>query len=108
MNCCNPLLSGLAASLILAPLTGMAMQPERERELENLLVHDCGSCHGTRLRGGLGPPLTSERMRGLPEAWIVEAILEGRNGTAMPPWNALLSTEDAAWIARRLQTGMPR
>ena len=98
-------LSGLAASLALLSPAGQAVDPQREAELGNLLVQDCGSCHGTRLRGGLGPPLTSDRMRDLPQSWIVQTILQGRNGTAMPPWSALLSREEAIWIARELQAG---
>ena len=106
MNCRSRFLSGLAASLVLVPLASHGVESQREKELGNLLVHDCGSCHGTRLKGGLGPPLTSERMQGLPESWIVQTILEGRQGTAMPPWRGLLSAEEASWLARRLQTGL--
>ena len=106
MNCRSRFLSGLAASLMLVPMASHSVEPQREKELGSLLVHDCGSCHGTRLRGGLGPPLTSERMQNLPESWIVQTILEGRQGTAMPPWRGLLSAEEASWLARRLQTGL--
>ena len=28
------------------------------RQLEHLLLQDCGSCHGLRLTGGLGPAIT--------------------------------------------------
>ena len=35
-----------------------APPPERQRELAHLLQRDCGSCHGGRLTGGLGPALT--------------------------------------------------
>ncbi len=101
-----PYLLALAFSFAMAVPVAAALEPERERALGNLLVHDCGSCHGTRLRGGLGPPLTPDRMRHLPRDWIVDAILDGRRGTAMPPWRALLTPEDAAWLARSLQSGV--
>ena len=98
-------LSGLAVSTMLVHPVSQGVEPQRQEELDNLLVQDCGSCHGTRLKGGLGPPLTSQRMRSLPAPWIVEAIMAGREGTAMPPWRGLLTREEATWLARRLQTG---
>lgn len=98
-------MSGLVPSLVLAALTANAASPERQQVLDDLLVHDCGSCHGTRLLGGLGPPLTPQRMRRLSRDVIVSTILEGRAGTAMPPWRALLTPADAAWLAHRLVRG---
>ena len=41
------------------PLAAAAIEPPpaRQAELLHLLRHDCGSCHGLTLKGGLGPPL---------------------------------------------------
>lgn len=76
--------------------------PLDEEKLKVFLRHDCGSCHGLQLKGGLGPSLEPTRMRG--RAWqeIQAVILEGRPGTAMPPWKSLLSKEEAEWLARYL------
>jgi cytochrome c55X len=33
--------------------------------------------------------------------------VHGRPGTPMPPWRALLSEDEARWIANRLAQGFP-
>lgn len=38
----------------LIPLADAAPAADRERQLDNLLLQDCGSCHGPRMTGGLG------------------------------------------------------
>jgi cytochrome c55X len=77
----------------------------RQRDLTRLVVHDCGSCHGMRLTGGLGPPLTRDSIARKPRDSMVATIMHGRRGTAMPPWSGLLNEADAAWIVDRLQEG---
>ena len=89
--------------LLLAALPGLAVcadlpSPERQQELQYLLVQDCGSCHGMRLTGGLGPALTSQALSGKPRALLVATIREGRSGTPMPPWKYLLADEDINWL----------
>jgi cytochrome c55X len=80
----------------------------RQSELVQLVRHDCGSCHGLTLAGGLGPALLPEAMAGKPTAYIEHVILYGRSGTAMPAWNGLVSEDDARWIAQELRKGFPR
>jgi cytochrome c55X len=77
----------------------------RQAELRHLLQQDCGSCHGLTRQGGLGPALLPASLDGKPKAFLVHTILDGRPGTAMPPWRALLSETDAAWIAEQLLRG---
>ena len=98
------LLSGLL-------LTGAAAAAEpptgaRRDALMHLLRQDCGSCHGLTMKGGLGPPLLPRTLAGKPDAALVEAILDGRAGTPMPPWRFSLDTEEAAWMVRRLKQGL--
>ncbi|HEX7328519.1 MAG TPA: cytochrome c [Casimicrobiaceae bacterium] len=81
---------------------------ERERELLHLLYRDCGACHGMHLTGGLGPPLTRDALRGKSEAVLAATIVDGRPGTAMPPWRPFLSDSEAAWLAARLRDGDER
>ncbi|AXY41706.1 cytochrome c [Halomonas sp. JS92-SW72] len=78
-----------------------ALNPER---LETLLYQDCGSCHGMTLRGGLGPALPRDRMQTLSPEALTHIIRHGIPGSAMPGWKALLSEEEARWIAEHLQT----
>jgi cytochrome c55X len=80
--------------------------PGRQTELRHLLRHDCGSCHGMTLVGGLGPALTPEALADKPIEYIEAMILRGRAGTAMPAWQGLLSEPDARWIAQTLKRGL--
>lgn len=79
----------------------------RQQALVHIVRQDCGSCHGMRLTGGLGPPLTAHALSERPLLAVVSTILHGRPGTPMPGWHTLLSEEDAQWIARQLQAGFP-
>ena len=95
--------------LALLPATWSAhaeIDAERRQALIYLLRQDCGSCHGMTLKGGLGPPLTPQAVADKPLQLLVNSIMEGRPGTAMPPWKDLLSLEEADWIARQLQLGL--
>jgi cytochrome c55X len=77
-------------------------------KLANLVRQDCGSCHGLTLKGGLGKPLTADRMTQWDRSQIVHIILDGVPGTPMPPWRPLLSEADARWIADSLKEGSLR
>jgi len=98
----------LALSLMLStPLVaGDGITGERQQELQNLLIQDCGSCHGLQMKGGLGPALLPELLKGKNAEYLSTVILHGRSGTAMPPWSPLLSPEEARWIAERLLQGV--
>jgi cytochrome c55X len=79
--------------------------PARHAQLRHLVQHDCGSCHGMTLAGGLGPALTPDALADKPVEYLEAMILHGREGTAMPGWQGLLSEADARWIAQALKTG---
>lgn len=95
--------------------TGMAaphqasaeIEPARQRELLHLLRHDCGSCHGMTLKGGLGPTLLPHALAGKPAATLEATVLYGRAGTPMPPWRGLLTEEEVAWLVALLMKGVP-
>lgn len=76
----------------------------RQQQLLHMLKQDCGSCHGLRMTGGLGPALTRETMQRLPLTSLSAVIYHGRPGTAMPPWKTMISVEEAEWIAAWLQS----
>jgi len=96
----------LLLMLCLASPAMLADEPTRSaNDLENLVVQDCGSCHGLTLKGGLGPPLRPENLNHLPEAAVTAIISEGIPGTAMPPWRPLLAPADIEWISHQLKAG---
>lgn len=78
---------------------------ERQGQLLYLLKHDCGSCHGMTLKGGLGPPLLPDTLASKPPELLVSTILHGRSGTPMAPWGRFLSEQEARWLVERLQRG---
>lgn len=81
--------------------------PARQAELVRLVRHDCGSCHGLTLKGGLGPALLPETLRQQPASGLVATILSGRPGTPMPPWRSFINEAEAEWIVARLVTRFP-
>jgi cytochrome c55X len=93
--------AGVAARADGAPNT------ERQRALVRMVRQDCGSCHGMKLTGGLGPALTREALAERPLEALVATTLYGRPGTPMPGWQSMLSEADARWIAAQLQAGFP-
>jgi cytochrome c55X len=80
---------------------------ERQRTLVRMVRQDCGSCHGMRLTGGLGPALTRESLADKPLVFLASTIFYGRPGTPMPGWRAMLTEAEATWIAQRLSAGFP-
>lgn len=90
-----------------AALSVEAPGPERQRELIHLVRQECGFCHGLRLTGGLGAPLTATAMRERPAETMIAVILHGIPGTAMPGWQPFLTAAEAGWIVTKLQEGFP-
>lgn len=79
----------------------------RAHELVRLVRQDCGSCHGLRLKGGLGPALLPEALRDKPVSSLQATVLHGRPGTAMPAFRSLLTEAEIRWIVERLVAGFP-
>lgn len=105
-------ISRLGAFLI--PLSVFAISPAqaepasaRQTELLYLVRQDCGSCHGLRMEGGLGVPLTPKALKGKDVEGLKLTILQGRPGTTMPPWNPFISEAEAGWIVDMLIKGLP-
>ncbi len=82
------------------------LSSERQSELKHLLLHDCGSCHGMTLKGGLGSALTPEALADKSEEFLFQTINNGRPGTPMPPWKGVLSEADMQWLASTLKKGI--
>ena len=100
-------LTWLALSfMVAAPLAASdQLSGDRQQELHNLLIQDCGSCHGLTMHGGLGPALLPDRLAGKSIEYLSSVILNGRPGTAMPAWRSLLSPAEARWMANQLLQG---
>lgn len=82
------------------------VEPARQAQLKYLLQQDCGSCHGMTLKGGLGPALLPDILKDKPDALLVTTILDGRAGTAMPPWRSELTEAEAEWLVEQLREGV--
>jgi cytochrome c55X len=90
------------------PVQAGEVAPARAEELRHMVRQDCGSCHGLRLTGGLGSPITAQALAGRDPDELAMLILDGLPGSAMPGWRPLLTADEARWIADYLlQKEMP-
>ena len=95
-------------SLLLGPggALGAPFSPAHRAELRNLLIQDCGSCHGLTMRGGLGPALLPKNLANRSREALIDTVMYGRPDTAMPPWNTMLKRDEAAWMIDQLRKGV--
>jgi cytochrome c55X len=100
----NKALMFLTLCALTASVTAEAVTAQRQAELRNLVHQDCGSCHGMRLTGGLGPALTPQALQGKNHDMLFATISHGRAGTPMPPWRLLLTEQEIDWIVDYLKT----
>lgn len=115
--CIPSMVIGMASLGVVFSPTVFAVEPvadavinidaARRVELVTLVRQDCGSCHGLTLKGGLGPALLPEALKDKPADYLKYVILQGRPGTAMPPWQRFLNDAEAQWIVSNLQKGFP-
>lgn len=106
MNISRVLQASLIVVLIFSfkiSISHAELSPVRKQELEHLIKHDCGSCHGMTLKGGLGPALLPENLKDKSDEFLFATIQHGRPGTPMPPWLSQLSQHDTYWIINFLR-----
>ena len=104
MNINNVLKINLLSILIFSTsLSHAEISTERKQQLQHLVKHDCGSCHGMTLKGGLGPALLPETLKDKSDEFLFLTIQHGRPGTPMPPWLSQLSQQDTYWIIKFLR-----
>ncbi|MDA3869893.1 MAG: cytochrome c [Gammaproteobacteria bacterium] len=96
----------LVSLMLVSELALAEVAASRQNELMHLLRQDCGACHGMTLKGGLGPALLPTQLDGKSTDYLVTTILEGHPNTAMPPWNTMLSPDDALWLANQIKQGI--
>ena len=87
-------------SLSIFAAESVTLPEPRYAELKNLLLQDCGSCHGIAL--------TPEALQDRPRELIELTILNGRSGTPMPPWKDILTREEINWLVDTLYAGVTR
>jgi len=110
VRCLPPMalaLLGFTCLLLATQAVAGSAQPDlqRQQELRYLVQQDCGSCHGMTLKGGLGPALTPQALAGKPTDLLISAVLDGRPGTAMPPWGTFMTEPEGRWIVEQLVRG---
>ena len=95
----------LGALCILVSVAASASEPGHPDvdRLTHLVRQECGGCHGLTLKGGLGKPLTAERLAQWDRDQLVHIILNGVPGTPMPGWRPLMTEAEARWIADTLK-----
>jgi cytochrome c55X len=98
---------GLLNLTLITPVTAIAtdVSNDRQQELRHLILHDCGSCHGMTLKGGLGTPLTVDSLQNKSNEALISIIMNGVKGTPMPPWKGILAEQEVSWIVNQLKTG---
>jgi cytochrome c55X len=74
-----------------------------DAKLRHLLDQDCGSCHGLTRKGGLGSSLEPAALARFSDEELVGVIMDGLPGTAMPPWKAVISGDEARTLVRMLR-----
>lgn len=95
-----------AFGLVCASAFAQAPSPARQKALIYQLIQDCGSCHGSTLRGGLGPALLPDNLKGKDAEALAAIILDGVPGTPMPPWRFEINENEALWLAQRIKRGI--
>lgn len=76
---------------------------------KDLFGAKCAACHGANRQGisGFAPTLTSESLAKLSDTEIRNAIVDGRPGTAMPPFKGSLSPEELDALLQLIKSPSP-
>ena len=100
----------LSVSLLMISSTvtaDSAISKLRQSELDNIFEQDCGSCHGLTRKGGLGSPLLPGMLAEKSDEVLLEIVLDGLPGTAMPPWRPFLTLAEASYIVGLMRKPKP-
>ncbi len=77
---------------------------EPQGSASTLYAANCAACHGPDGEGGIGPPLQSNAfVRDQTDEALIEFVLSGRSGTAMPGFEGKLPLEDIRTIITLLR-----
>ena len=76
-------------------LRALLKKPETIKSGKEIFLAKCASCHGALGEGGIGPNLTDDYwIHGSKMTEIAKTISEGVLDKGMPPWKAVLKTEE--------------
>jgi len=89
----NKLLSLAAATSLFATLS---MAGTSSMDFAKVFEKECQGCHGPIHQGGVGSDLRPKALKKKNAEMLAETIMQGRENTAMPAWNATFSKDDAA------------
>ena len=83
----------LAIILLVASSSCFAAEPsaEKQTELRTMLKNMCSACHGTDLKGAMGPALKPETLSNKADEMLIDTIYNGRKGTMMSSWKASIT-----------------
>lgn len=95
----------IIVALLISTTFASALTDDRKTALRNLVLQDCGSCHGMTMKGGLGSALTPAQLDDFDSTSLALIILDGVPGKPMPPWRGLINEDEANWIANALKNG---
>jgi len=80
-----------------AALAGsMAQAGTSKMDFAKMYEKECQGCHGPIHQGGVGADLRPKALKKKNTQMLVDTILNGKPGTAMPAWKSTFSRDDAA------------
>ena len=91
------------------PTPSPTTKPPAATKASDLFAARCAACHGANRQGisGLGPALVPQRLAGRSDAELRDTIMNGRPGTAMPPWKGILTQQDIEAIVQFIKNTPP-
>lgn len=70
---------------------------------DKVYEQECQGCHGPMHQGGVGSDIRPDKIKDKTSMFLAETILEGRAGTAMPPFKGTISKNEASQMVDYLQ-----
>ena len=96
----NKLVTSVAALAVVS--TGL-FAGTSNMNVEKMFEKECQGCHGPNHEGGVGADLRPNKLKGKNAYKLVQTILNGRPGTAMPAWSNKMNKADAQKMVDYLQ-----
>ena len=96
----NKLVTSVAA---LAVVSSGLFAGTSHMNFAKVYTQQCAGCHGPIHQGGVGADLRPKALKKKENHSLVETILIGREGTAMPAWKSTFTKDDAAGMVNWLK-----